>query len=286
MSDTFSPDPAADLDEEAVTDFLTDIDVALGQDYLDAGRTQFVSFKLQTETAATEEAPLATRLADAYRALIGSDRARIRRLVERAQTRCSRAPVGLKRSLVCLDLAHSIDPALSSEAVNADMLLRPADPDDRALWLGQLIRRWSDWNVKVVATPRAWRIVFESITPESIFALLKYFDSQNAEDDAALWSDLLDIANRRVVAHEYELLDAGQDPDIVSDLIQDMRIALDASRVDAPAIDFAPIETAHLVDETRVEVRRARPSDRPLEAAWATTQTDELSNAEHASESV
>jgi hypothetical protein len=137
-------------------------------------------------------------------------------------THCARVPCGIKRSLACLDLAHRIDPALGSESIYSDFLLRPTDPKELAEWLWQLIRRWKKWNIKVVSTPERWTVAMDAIAPKGILELLLYFWEQNANDQPECWERMLRIALKRTERESAALIDAGQNPDVVKERVMNL----------------------------------------------------------------
>jgi len=208
-----------------VTEFLMDVDIALGHDYEQPGRQLFPHFSQQFHAIAAGELPLFERLARAYSALEEPRKTHARLIVEKAQALCARSPLGLRRSLACVDLAHEIDPALWSEALYSDLMLRPTDAGELAEWLWQLVRRWHKWNIKVVSTPQHWETAIRAIAPKGILGLLRYFHAQNASDQRECWEKLHRIALKRIEEEEAALLDVGQDPDMLKERIASLLLS-------------------------------------------------------------
>ncbi len=223
--------------DAAVAEFLNDVDIALGHGYEQPGRQLFPYFSPQFHAIAVGELPLFERLARAYGALEEPRKPHARLIVQKAQALCARSPLGLRRSLVCVDLAHEIDPALWSQALYSDLMLRPTDAGELAEWLWQLVRRWHKWNIKVVSTPQHWEKAIRAIAPKGILSLLLYFHAQNASDCPECWVQLRRIALERIEKEEAALLDVGHDPDILKERIASLLLPpeqRDAEHHDAP----------------------------------------------------
>jgi hypothetical protein len=204
-----------EADDAAVTRFLQDLDIALGHDYFKQGRDLFPDFPREWEDNYYDESPLYVRLARAYERLDDSEKGSVKQLVQKALARCARFPLGLRRSLTCVDLAHEIAPDVASERLYSDLMLRPTDLAVRAEFLWQLIRRWSKWNIKVESTYDNWVQAIKEIAPKGILALVMYFHGQNANDQPECWAELRKIALKRIDKEEDALLDVGQNPDLL-----------------------------------------------------------------------
>lgn len=204
-----------EAEDAVVTRFLDDLDIALGHDYYQPGRTLFPDFPPEWEAGYPNETPLFIRLSHAYERLDESRKEAARHLVQRALARCARFPLGLRRSLACVDLAHEIDPGLGSERLYSDLMLRPTDADERAELLWQLVRRWRKWNIKVESTLDHWSRAVKEIAPKGIMTLVLYFHAQNASDQRECWQRLRQTALKRIDQEEAALLDVGQDPDLL-----------------------------------------------------------------------
>ncbi len=229
------------LDTE-VSNFLVDIDITLGHDYQQWERQLFPQFSPQFHKITADELPLVEKLTNAYKALEGSKKLHARLIVLKALERCSTNPLGLKRSLVCIDLAHEIDPALTSEAIYSDLMFRTTNTDELSEWLWQLIRRWRKWNIKVTSSYDEWEKAIKAIAPKGILDLLLYLQEQKICASPAWikkWHQLICIALIRIENEENSLLDAGYDPDIVKDRISTLCSSLliegSVDHVNAPA---------------------------------------------------
>lgn len=224
MNDVDSYSSTDEALDAGVTEFLGDLDIALGNDYHQPGRQLFPQFSPQYQAIASGELLLFEKLARAYSEMEDTRKPHAKLIVQKAQVRCARAPLGLRRSLVCLDLAHEIDTANGSEQLYSDMMLRPNDADELSEWLWQLVRRWQEWNVKVVGTPQRWETAIQKIAPKGILELLSYFHAQNASDDQVCWGSLRRIALKRIEEEQGALIEVGYDPDMVKERIASLML--------------------------------------------------------------
>lgn len=202
-----------------VTDFLNDLNIALGHDYQPPGWVPFRQFSFDPGKLIPDELPLFERLTQAYKALDESHKPHARLVVHKALARCARSPLGLRRSLACLDLAHEIDPSIGSEELYLDLTLRPNDENELSEWIWQLVRRWHKWNVKVVGTTVFWTKVAKKIAPKGIMGLMRYFHAQNASENAECWTSMRRIAIERIEQEQATLHEVGYDPDIIKENI-------------------------------------------------------------------
>lgn len=202
-----------------VTGFLNDLNIALGHDYQPPGWLPFRQFSFDPGKLITGELPLFEKLAQAYKALDKSHKPHARLVVHKALIRCARSPLGLRRSLACLDLAHEIDPSIGSEELYVDLTLRPNDESELSEWLWQLVRRWHKWNVKVVGNTIFWTTVADKIAPKGIMELLRYFHAQNASENPGCWTFMRRIAIDRIEQEQAALHEVGYDPDIIKENI-------------------------------------------------------------------
>jgi hypothetical protein len=263
----------ADVETEdaAVTKFLEDLDIALGHDYYQRGRELFPDFPREWEGSYHDERPLYARLSHAYERLDESRKGSVKQLIQRALARCARFPLGLRRSLACIDLAHEIAPDSASERLYSDLMLRPTNADERAEFLWQLIRRWSKWNVKVESTPDRWVRAVKEITPKGILTLVLYFHVQNASDQRECWENLRQVALERIEKEEEALLDVGQDPDLLR--AQIANLLLERKHGGATPQPFvcdpsAEDESRRLLDTLPAELRGMSGEELEDEMGW------------------
>jgi len=202
-----------EVSDAEIHEFLVDIDIALGQSYQEPNRQLFPYFYPHYHAIQPQEFLLYERLAAAYRSLENPRKPKALKVLGGALLQCSRSPIGLKRSLVCIDLAHEIDPALGSESIYSDLMLRPDNPNELAEWLWQLVRRWDKWNIRVEATEAIWKRAMSSIAPKGICKLIDYFAAQNAAYHPDCWKQLCRIATDRINLEDEALYNARQDPD-------------------------------------------------------------------------
>lgn len=215
MNNNTSSSHQSETEDIEVSDFLNDVEIALGHDYQERGRRMFPHFSPEYDSIPTSEFPLYKRLATAYSLIEEPRRSAVLVVLRGALVRCARVPLGLRRSLACLDLAHEIAPVLISGAICSDLLLRPEHRAELAEWLWQLIQRWQKWNIKVVSTPLNWERAIGAVAPKGIHKLIDYYYNQNAVEQPDCWKKIRQIALERIEKEDAALLKVGQDPDSI-----------------------------------------------------------------------
>lgn len=270
MSDFDSYTKEIEAQDLAVTEFLSDLDIALGHDYRQPGKQLFAQLFPEFHSIVSSELPLFERLALAYKALEESRKPHARLIVRRALVRCARTPLGLRRSLACLDLAHEIDPSLGSEELYSDLMLRPTDTGELAEWLWQLIRRWNKWNVKVVSSPQRWKVAIEKIAPKGILELLRYFHAQNASNAPECWKTLRRIALKRIEEEQAALIDVGYDPDILKERISSLMLSSEShdEQYDSVCADPQVKERESLLQSLRKSLQQLSAEKIKDEIGW------------------
>ena len=229
-----------EIEDTKVTDFLKDINIALGHDYQQRGHQLFPQFSPEYQKVPADGLPLFERLFCAYKGLDDSQKSDAKLVVQNALVRCARMPMGLKRSLVCVDLAHEIDPALGSESLYSALMFRPTDSDELAEWLWQLIRRWKKWHIKVESTSESWKKAIKLVSPKGLLDLLQYLQTEQVciSSDSQMHS-LLHIALERIDKEEDALLDVGYDPEILKDHLSRLESSFSKCGIDHYDLDVA-----------------------------------------------
>lgn len=271
MNNSGSYSATIEAEDAEVAEFLNDLDIALGHDYEQPGRQLFPHFSPQFHAIPLGESPLAERLARAYYALEESRKPHARTIVQKAQALCARSPLGMRRSLVCVDLAHEIDSAAGSEALYSELMLRPTDAGELGEWLWQLVRRWHKWNIKVVGTPQRWETAIRAVAPKGILGIVNYFHAQNCSDQPECWVQLRRIALERIEAEETSLLEVGQDPEILKKRIASLVLspgARDAQSDDSPASPDWFKDCERLLDTLRFHPGNMDSTSLREEAEW------------------
>jgi hypothetical protein len=219
----------------AIDEFLSDLGIALGHAYEKPGHVLFQNSFPGFEEAPTDDLVLVERFKYAYERLDASHKEKARGIVREALLRCAKEPLGLRRSLACVDVAHLIYPELSSEPAYSKLLLRNTQEDQGELaeWLWQLVRRWHKWNVKVVpGSPAVWETAAKAIAPKGILTLLMYLDAQRFwheygsllhEHAYPWWGTLCEVSLNRVNSEKEALLSVGQEPRIARKRIKELR---------------------------------------------------------------
>lgn len=207
--------------DSEVNEFLIDIDIALEQRYEVSNKQLFEMFSPYFIHTFQKGDLLFDRLVSAYTLLENEIlKQHARSIVEKALVRCSLHPLGIRRTLFCIDLAHEIDIVLDNQKVFSNLMFRTKDPTDRPLWLWELISRVEDWNIKIDCKPEDWIIAIETIAPKGIESLIFYFHEQISVDYQSTWHIMKNKALERVKREKKNLRSVGQEPEFLASLIE------------------------------------------------------------------
>lgn len=241
-----------------VSHFLADLDIALGHVRQAQGSVLLPEFKVQLRQ---DDVPVHEQLAAAFRRLPRIAQDAQLEVVYETQLRCASRALGLRRSLCVIDLVHEIAPGLTGAQSYEDLLLRPADADEQAVWLAELLLRWRRWRIRVEARVSAWVHTAQAMAPEALMGLAEYlvdFEVLSAPDLASV----LAAIQVRVAASADQLLEFGQDPEFVANQLADWMPQLAGNETSAPAVG----QPAEL--RVRPALQRATPAQRGAEVAW------------------
>lgn len=204
--------------DNEVVDLLLDVDIALGNDYEQPGRDLFPLFSPHLNFNQDFHLSLSKRLAKAYQLLETTDEKRhVLNIVHRALERCTKEPLGIRRTLTCLDLAHEIDPAIITDEMFSDLMFRPQNKEELEVFIFQLVYRWEKWQRKVVLSNKLWKKAVKEIDPMGLFSLVLYFKNNfinsNTGNNIYILKELCDLASKRVDKEEYKFLNIGHPPE-------------------------------------------------------------------------
>ena len=259
----------AEAEDIIVAEFMQDLDIALGHEYEQPNRRLFSHFSSNFNIFSLTDLQLVERLHLAYQELIGSQKDEAKTIVRKALALCARSPQGLRRSLVCVDLAHAIDPGFGGEELYSSLLLRPTDQNDLAIWVWQLIRRWRKWPIKVISTPEHWEKAIKIVVPKGILEVLSYYHEQNAIDNCKYWENLRHIALKRIDKEENQLFDLGYDPVILRERIaSQMTPSNDYRTSHGDSNSRQTADKKNLTNYVRPQVANLNKEDREYEKEW------------------
>jgi len=244
--------PSVNDKTDDVSRFLCQVNAELGNAYHDAQETLFPEFQPYFSSTDPDER-LETRLQLAYERLAPDKKAAVQRLLRPALMRCARTWMGLRRTLVCLDMAISLEPAILNDSIMSDIVLRPADPDDRALWLGELISRLKQSNIKVDLPAETWAILCKTISAKHLYTFVSYFHNQYSMEIPEMWNTLCDMSLERLRENSEEFISYGYDPDELCEYIDSLRMPGDE------LLDEKVFSNAAAAGEAKQLLRYVRP---------------------------
>lgn len=252
-----------------VAEFMQDLDIALGHEYEQSNRRLFQQFSPKFNTTSISDLQLVERLHLAYQELKGSQKDEAKTIVRKALALCARSPQGLRRSLVCVDLAHEIVAGIGSEELYSSLLLRPTDQNDLAIWVWQLIRRWHKWQIKVTSTPDHWKKAIKIVVPKGILEVLSYYHEQNSIDNSKCWESLRHIALKRIDKEENQLFEMGYDPEIIRKRIaSQMAPSSDYRKSHGDSNSQQTADKKNLINYVRRQVANLNKEELEYEKEW------------------
>ncbi len=182
-----------------VSEFLQDIGVALGSEYADPAKPFFRLFL--PHYGRLRDLPLNERLITAFEHLDFAAQQQVRLIVNDSLERCASSPLGVWRSLVVIDLFHHTSLNGWRQQVLGDLLLRPVTAEERAVWIDQLVQRWTKWNLKVHVPATMWIQSIEVVAPSALLRLMRYLLREVSRDIPADWWKLPNAALARLRQH-------------------------------------------------------------------------------------
>ena len=252
---------------------MQDLDIALGHDYQLPGHHLFPEFSPQYQASDMDDSPLFEKLNYAYQSLEASRQSDARTLVQNALSLCASSPQGLRRSLVCVDLAHKIVPEFGSEKLHSSLLLRPTDEAECALWVWQLVRRWHKWNIQVISNSQDWEKAINIVILKGIYEVLIYYYRQNSRSDYQCWKNLTRIALGRIEREEAAFFDIGYDPEKLRDNIDNLIRSIDrvgTQQGEAMSLKSNDDIIKLLWDQLPKKLKNLGPSELLDETGWVT----------------
>lgn len=172
MRGLLKPDATASTADRAAEQLLHDLDVSAGIAVAQPDRLMFED--LAPYFGRRSEALLVDRLLNAYLQAGDSAQAlRFKKSVEIAFDRVTGMWLGEQRTLLILDLVHSIaDNKFSAERWRK--LIWRAEAGDAPHWLGELALRGLAWKVVADFEMHDWCNMLESVEPQGFEAMLRW----------------------------------------------------------------------------------------------------------------
>jgi hypothetical protein len=210
----YSSDPAEQ--------FLHDLNVLLDFCYADPQRPLLKD--LAPQFAFHADLPLGERIVASYEPVRLSVKGDVfRQTVSEALKRCANAALGLDRSLLVIEIAHSICPESFSDEIWGRLMLRQKETE-QPQWLRALAIRLLRWDIHVSMPTSIWLRVIRIVHPTGFEPLVRWGIHQSTSDHAngkfAIWL----IAQARHVLSDHASQFLAEEVDV-----QETALALDES---------------------------------------------------------
>jgi hypothetical protein len=206
-------------------EFLLDIQVFIGLSETSLNTIVFEDFS--PYFARIQDATLSDALSEAYEQ-IQEHRTResIRNYAMEALWRCSKMPLGLRRSLTVIDFNWNIQREVFSDQLWRQLLFRPQDEMDLGTWLASLIRRWTFWNISVEISKTDAEKIIRFVEPLAFKSMLEYLialrGGADATDGLLTNLKLIELAKHRMSTDRALFSAANVDREPISDLLSSL----------------------------------------------------------------